>query len=74
MKYASFLILQIVCFTAKFVVQYHAVRFVNFEGILGFLFHKLIISTDFLFQSLWFVYGFKGLLLVIVRPVQAIIN
>ena len=27
-----------------------------------------IISTDFLFQSLWFVSGFKGLLLVFVWP------
>ena len=47
MKYASFLILQIVCFTAKFVVQYHAVRFVNFEGILGFLFHKSSQQTSY---------------------------
>ena len=29
-----------------------------------------IISTDFLFQSLWFVSGFKALLLVIVWPVS----
>ena len=40
MKYASFLILQIVCFTAKCIVQYHDVRFANSEGILGFLFHQ----------------------------------
>ena len=58
MKFASFLILQIVCFTAKFIVQYHAVHFAV----------PSIISTDFLFQSLLFVSGFKGLLLVIVRP------
>ena len=33
-----------------------------------------IISTDFLFQSLWFVSGFKALLLVIVRPVSGYIQ
>ena len=47
MKYASFLILQIVCFTAKFVVQYHTVRFANFEGILGFLFHQSSQQTSY---------------------------
>ena len=47
MKYGSFLIFQIVCFTVKFVVQYHAVRFANFEGILGFLFHQSSQHTSY---------------------------
>ena len=69
MKYASFLILQLVCFTAKCVVQYHAVRFANFEGILAFLFHQSSQQTSY-FNPFGFVSGCKGLLLVIVRPVS----